>query len=137
MEDMATGEIRLSILWEWVHKGARLTEDDAETGTKAGDIFSVALFERILKEEYNKLLKANNKDVYDQSKITTLPVSREIAEVYTLGKIKAPWFVDLLNINLNNTSLDIAKERIKRYMDTFSEKGKRITENLDFNAVKD
>ena len=22
MEDMATGEIRLSILWEWVHKGA-------------------------------------------------------------------------------------------------------------------
>jgi malate synthase len=119
-----------------VHKGARLTEDDAETGTKAGDTFSVALFERILKEEYDKLLKANNKDVYDQSKITTLPVSREIAEVYTLGKIKAPWFVDLLNINLNNTSLDIAKERIKRYMDTFSEKGKRITENLDFNAVK-
>ena len=28
MEDAATGEIRLSILWEWVHKGARLTEDD-------------------------------------------------------------------------------------------------------------
>ena len=25
MEDMATGEIRLSILWEWLHKGARLT----------------------------------------------------------------------------------------------------------------
>ena len=23
MEDMATGEIRLSILWEWIHKGAR------------------------------------------------------------------------------------------------------------------
>ncbi len=28
MEDMATGEIRLSILWEWVHKGARLTAGD-------------------------------------------------------------------------------------------------------------
>ena len=28
MEDMATGEIRLSILWEWLHKGAALTEDD-------------------------------------------------------------------------------------------------------------
>jgi len=26
MEDMATGEIRLSILWEWVHKQAGLTE---------------------------------------------------------------------------------------------------------------
>ena len=32
MEDMATGQIRLSILWEWLHKGGTLTEDDAETG---------------------------------------------------------------------------------------------------------
>ena len=36
MEDMATGEIRLSILWEWLHKRARLTEDDAATGVRAG-----------------------------------------------------------------------------------------------------
>ena len=42
MEDMATGEIRLSILWEWLHKGARLTEDDPETGSRAGDTFSVS-----------------------------------------------------------------------------------------------
>jgi malate synthase len=28
MEDMATGEILLSILWECVHKGATLAEDD-------------------------------------------------------------------------------------------------------------
>ena len=58
MEDMATGEIRLSILWEWVHKGATLTEDDTETGIKAGDTFSIALFEKLLREEYEKLLKA-------------------------------------------------------------------------------
>src|SRR5438552_18838213 len=32
MEDMATGEIRLSILWEWMHKNASLTADDAEIG---------------------------------------------------------------------------------------------------------
>jgi len=32
MEDMATGEIRLSILWEWVHKGARLTAGDPAAG---------------------------------------------------------------------------------------------------------
>src|SRR5213075_937964 len=43
MEDMATGEIRLSILWEWVHKGAMLTEDDMTAGTKAGDKFSITL----------------------------------------------------------------------------------------------
>ena len=29
MEDMATGEIRLSILWEWLHKHAAFTEADA------------------------------------------------------------------------------------------------------------
>ena len=39
MEDMATGEIRLSILWEWLHKGATLTAADEETGVKEGDTF--------------------------------------------------------------------------------------------------
>src|SRR4029079_10463579 len=55
MEDMATGEIRLSILWEWLHKGAALTEDDAATGAKAGTPFTAALFDRLLDEEYRKL----------------------------------------------------------------------------------
>src|SRR3954464_11744549 len=31
MEDMATGEIRLSIVWEWLHKAATLTEADDAT----------------------------------------------------------------------------------------------------------
>src|SRR5215510_12294401 len=43
MEDAATGEIRLSILWEWLHKGARLTDADAATGVKAGDRFAAEL----------------------------------------------------------------------------------------------
>jgi malate synthase len=132
MEDMATGEIRLSILWEWVHKRAVLTEDDPETGTKAGDIFSVTLFERLLEEEYEKLLKASNKDVYDSSKATTLPISREIVASYVLSEVKLPWFIDLLNINLNNFDLEVAKERIKMYMDTFQKDNTRITENPDF-----
>src|SRR5689334_3845508 len=63
MEDMATGEIRLSILWEWLHKGAALTGDDPETGVKAGDKFSVELYKRLLAEEYEKLRKASNRDV--------------------------------------------------------------------------
>jgi hypothetical protein len=28
MEDIATGEILVSILWDWLQKGAKLTEDD-------------------------------------------------------------------------------------------------------------
>ena len=43
MEDMATGEIRLSILWEWVHKGARLTAADPEVGVSEGEPFTLEL----------------------------------------------------------------------------------------------
>ncbi len=132
MEDMATGEIRLSILWEWVHKGATITEDDLETGTKAGDLFSIALFVRLLEEEYQKLLKAGNKDVFDESKTTTLPISREIAVAYIQSEVKLPWFIDLLNINLNNNNLEEAKKRINMYIDAFIKDGTRITENIDF-----
>ncbi len=132
MEDMATGEIRLSILWEWIHKGAVLTEDDVETGIMAGDVFSVSLFERLLNEEYEKLLNADNRDVYDSSKGTTLPISREIVAVYTLEEVKIPWFIDLLNINLNNTSLELAKDRIRMYINAYKKDGSRIIENLDF-----
>ncbi len=131
MEDMATGEIRLSILWEWIHKGAVITEDDGETGVKAGTVFTAELFKKLLDEEYNKLLKAGNKDVFDASKTTTLPISLEIARVYTLSDIKMPWFIDLLNINLNNLDLDIAKKRIALYMEKFKQDGTRITQNLD------
>ena len=131
MEDMATGEIRLSILWEWMHKGAALTEDDPETGLKAGDVFNNKIFTRLLDEEYAKLLAADNRDVYDASKTTTLPIARAIAQTYVLDPVKAPWYIDLLNINLNNHQLDVAKERIVRYMETFKNRGVRITENLD------
>jgi isocitrate lyase len=132
MEDMATGEIRLSILWEWIHKSAKLTEDDPETGVKSGDVFKVEIFQRLLGEEYEKLLRARDKDVHDDSKQTTLPIAREIVETYVLDEVKAPWYIDLLNINLNNHDLKTAKWRIKKYMEAFKKDGTRITENLDF-----
>src|SRR5262250_1808408 len=132
MEDMATGEIRLSILWEWLHKNARLTEDDKETGVKAGDTFTAGLFTRLLAEEYEKLRKASNRDVHDVSKNTTLPIAREIAETYVLDDVKMPWYVDLLNINLNNFDLNEAKRRIGLLADAFRKDGTRITWNLDF-----
>jgi malate synthase len=131
MEDMATGEIRLSILWEWIHKGAALTEDDSETGLRAGDVFTMEIFGRLLEEEYAKLLEADNRDVYDHSKTTTLPISRAIVEAYVQDPIKIPWFIDLLNINLNNMNIDTARERIALYFRAFKEEGRRITENLD------
>jgi malate synthase len=132
MEDMATGEIRLSILWEWLHKNAVLTEDDSATGVRARDTFGPALFARLLDEEYAKLLAAGNRDVHDDSKQTTLPIARAIVDAYVAEAVKPPWYIDLLNINLDNHDLGVARERIARYLEAFRRDGTRITENLDF-----
>ena len=132
MEDMATGEIRLSILWEWLRKGAALTEDDPQTGLRAGDRFSAELCERLLAEEYAKLQAARNRDVHDDSKRTTLPIAREIAAAYVRDETKPPWYIDLLNVNLDNHDLAEAQRRIGRYLDAFHRDGTRITENQDF-----
>jgi malate synthase len=134
MEDMATGEIRLSILWEWLHKGAPLTADD-EIGVKAGDTFTRALFEKLLEQEYDKLQRASNRDVHDVSKRTTLPIAREIVQTYVMDEVKLPWYIDLLNINLNNTNLSESKRRIRMLADVFRKDGTRITENLDFSEA--
>src|SRR5205085_12569026 len=133
MEDMATGEIRLSILWEWLHKGAALTAADAETGARAGDAFDLELFDRLLAEEYEKLRAASNRDVHDDSKETTLPIAREIVETYVLDPVKLPWYIDLLNITLGIHDLATARERIGLLRRTFAATGERITANLDFD----
>ena len=136
MEDMATGEIRLSILWEWLHKNATLTAADDQVGVKAGDRFTPELCKRLLAEEYEKLRKASNRDVHDSSKNTTLPIAREIVETYVMDDIKLPWYVDLLNINLDNHDLTEAKRRIRLLADAFRRNGTRITQNLDFDAQR-
>jgi malate synthase len=135
MEDMATGEIRLSILWEWLHKEARFTADDAETGVRTGDRFSPLLFARLLDEEYSKLLRAGNRDVHDDSKRTTLPIARAIVEAYVNEPVKPPWYIDLLNLNLDNHDLETARKRISGFIDAFRRDGARLTENPDFETA--
>ena len=131
MEDMATGEIRLSILWEWLHKQGRFTHADAETGVQAGDPLTEALFMRLVQEEFAKLQAARNKDVHDDSKQTTLPIAREIVVQYVLSPVKVPWYVDLLNLNLNNADLQVARERVSAYLQGFARDGSRQTDNPD------
>lgn len=132
MEDMATGEIRASILWEWLHKGATLTENDDRTKMLKGDQFTVATFQILLEEEYQKLLNASSKDVHDSSKTSTLPVVKEIVKTLVKGKHKAPWYIDLLNLNIGVTDLREARKRIDLYYQSLTSSKTRITENLDF-----
>ena len=130
MEDMATGEIRISILWEWLHKNAVLTDS---SGAATGDRFSPGLFAALLDEEYAKLQQAGDRDVHDDSKQTTLPIAREIVKTYVEHDAKLPWFIDLLNVNLGNHDLAEARRRIQMFSERFG-KGERVTANLDFNS---
>jgi malate synthase len=131
MEDAATGEIRLSILWEWLHKSAPLTAADG-AAVREGDPFRFELFDRLLDEEYEKLLAARDKDVHADSKRTTLPIARAIVQAYVQRETKAPWYIDLLNLNLGNEDLSEAKRRVQAFLDAFATDGSRITANLDF-----
>ena len=131
MEDMATGEIRASILWEWLHKGAELTEGDPETGVAAGDRFTPELFRRLLAEEYEKLRRASDRDVHDDSKDTTLPIARDVVEAIVEHPTKPPWYIDLLNLNLDLEDREEARARIRAYLAAYDRDGTRITRNLD------
>ncbi len=134
MEDMATGEIRLSILWEWLHKTAVLTAADQETGAKEGDPFKKEMFSRLLAEEYAKLQCARNVDVHDDSKSTTLPVAKVVVDAYVRFEQKAPWMVDLLNLNLGVEQEQTAEQRTRDFLKLFATEGVRITKNLDFGG---
>ena len=132
MEDMATGEIRLSILWEWLHKTATLTAADEETGASEGDPFTEEMFSRLLSEEFAKLQQARDVDVHDDSKATTLPVSQVVVGAYVRCGQKAPWMVDLLNVNLTVEEEQTARQRTRDFLELFASQGVRITKNLDF-----
>jgi malate synthase len=133
MEDMATGEIRVSILWEWLHKGAALADDDVDAVAAAGGRFDRTLFELLLDEEYAKLQSASDRDVHDDSKETTLPIAREIVRTCVENSAKLPWFIDLLNLNLGNHDVAEARRRIWLFVEAFQSQGRRITGNVDFD----
>jgi malate synthase len=132
MEDMATGEIRLSILWEWLHKNARFTAADPETGVRANDVFTLPFFMRLVDEEFDKLRAADSRDVHEHSKSTTLPIARDIVAAYVGDDVKLPWYIDLLNVTLGVHDRAEGQRRIDHLRQVFQEQGARVTANLDF-----
>ena len=69
----------MSLHREWLCTHAPFTEPDAETGAKAGETLTPALF------------------------------AREIVDRYVRSEVKPPWYVDLLNLNLDNDDLPKAR----------------------------
>jgi malate synthase len=136
MEDMATAEIRLGILWEWLHKGAVLTEPASDSGGAGGTCFTARRFAELLDQETRKLLAADDRDVHDDSKQTTLPIAREIVESYVTEASKLPWAIDLFNLNLGVGDKALAQRRIERYLEGLHRDGVRIAENLDFGSAR-
>ena len=102
------------------------TPEQLDANAKAAELHLTA-------EEMEKLRRASNRDVYDDSKATTLPIAGAIVEAYIQADAKMPWYIDLLNINLDNFDLASAQQRIQMYLDAFASDGTRITENLDFD----
>ena len=109
-----------------------MTSADETVGVREGDPFTLELCRQVIEEEYEKLRRAGNRDVHDDSKETTLPIAREIVATYVAESTKLPVYVDLLNVNLNVQDLATARERIARYKQAFNADGTRVTENLDF-----
>lgn len=141
MEDMATGEIRLSILWEWLHKGAPFTESAegaapaADGASPAAERLTPARFARLLAEEHARLLAAADRDVHDDSKATTLPITLAAVEAYVASEAKPPWFIDLLNLCLDIGDIAVARRRIAAYLDELQRSGRRLTSLPEARAV--
>ena|GEM_PF-1873413 len=130
-EDMATGEIRLSILWEWLNKGAPFTEAEPALGVRPGDPMTAPLFNRLLEEEYGKLLRAGDRDIHDDSKPTTLPIAKTIAQTYGPGLVErvrklAPTGVD--------AALDIAGSSVIPELIELVGDPSRVLSVADFTA---
>ena len=53
-----------------------------------------------------------------------------------MDEVKLPWYIDLLNINLENHDLTEARKRTRLLAEAFRKDGTRITENLDFGPQR-
>lgn len=61
-----------------------------------------------------------------------MPIARDIVATYVTNRSKPPWYIDLLNLNLDNYDLGTARTRIAAYIQAFERDGSRITECQDF-----
>ena len=67
--------------------------------------------------------------------VRTIAENSGIDGAVVADEVKAPWYIDLLNLNLGNHDVAEARRRIGMYMDAFHRDGTRITANIDFEQA--
>ena len=90
MEDMATGEIRLSILWEWLHKKAPFTDDDAlpASSVMKRSTFSADLGDAATKMQHTGYIEAPPSNIDISKAEFILSVGRGIQEKENLPRFE-------------------------------------------------
>ena len=136
MEDMATGEIRLSILWEWLHKQAHVhRRRRPPPASRAGDTLTPALFARLLDEEYAKLLRRQQSrrarrleddDPADRPRHRRHATSTSRGQGAVVHRPAEPR-------PSTTTTAPKPPAGVAAYMKAFAEDGTRITRNVDFD----
>ena len=49
--------------------------------------------------------------------------------------VKAPWYIDVLNLTLDNHDRAECARRVAQYLDEFRTTGTRVTRNPEFDAA--
>ena len=134
MEDMATGEIRLSILWEWLHKGAALTADDdsgraSRRVTRSRSSCSSGCSPRNTTSS-GRRATATCTSLEDDDAADRARDRRDLPH----GPRKLPWYIDLLNITLGNGERRRGAGAIELLQQPSNIAVGQITENVDFDA---
>jgi malate synthase len=126
MEDAATAEIRASIIWDWIHKGATFDESEDFPGQKiTSDIVA-----QLIKKQYQKLLdESNPKNVHPETKTTTLPIAKFIVERYVFNEKKAPWLMYVMNYGLGKPEYEQVIVRINDFFEKYNQTGQPLTHN--------
>ena len=65
-----------------------------------------------------------------------MPIARDIVATLVESEVKAPWYIDLLNLTLDNHDREECRRRVAAYMKAFAADGTRITRNVEFDRVE-
>ena len=124
MEDMATGEIRISILWEWLHK--QRDADRRSVRRRRGLL--PQLCRGCSTRSTRSCSKAGEprrpRRLEDRRRCRSRGrIVRAYVESTTF--LKLPWFIDLLNVNLGHQSISpTRRRRIQLLLDAFGSRGR-------------